>query len=163
MPQQTIKQYFTALTVLHVALTSGVIIFIVIAYFLHGSIANGNAETLGNIFQYMVPALAIIGIVAGNILYKKQVNEIKSKDGLAQKLNAYRATFILRDALLEGPALFAIITFLLCGEFIFLAVAILIVLIFVLIKPSKDKIIRDLELSTDEILIMEDDDAIIPG
>ena len=50
-----------------------------------------------------------------------------------------------------------------CGEFILLAAAILLVLIFVLIKPSKDKIIKDLELSTDEILIMEDDDAIIPA
>jgi hypothetical protein len=161
MPQQTTQQYFKALSVLHFALITGVTLFIVIAYFLRGAIAHGNNEALANIFQYIVPVLAFICIAAGNVLYKKRVNDIKNKKNLAEKLNDYRAAFILRDALLEGAALFAIIAYMLCSELILLGVAILLVLIFVFIKPTKDKLIKDLELSSDETVIIEDDNAVI--
>ena len=159
MPQQTTQQYFKALTVLHYALTTGITLFIVIAYFLRGAIAPNNDETLAGIFQYMVPALAFICITAGNVLFKKRMNDSKTKNSLAEKLNNYRAAFILRDALLEGAALFAIIAYMLCSRWILLGVAILLLLIFVFIKPTKDKLVKDLELSSDETAIIEDDSA----
>lgn len=161
MPQQTTQQYFKALTVLHFALTTGITFFIVLAYFLGGAIAPRNNEMLADIFQYMVPALAFICIAAGNVLYKKKMNDIKNKSSLTEKLNDYRAAFILRDALLEGAALFAIIAYMICNELILLGVAILLVLIFVFIKPTKDKLIKDLELSSDETVVIEDDNAVI--
>ena len=161
LPPQTIQQYFKALTVLHYALTTGITLVIMIAYFLAGATASRNNEMLAAIFQYMVPALAFICIAAGNVLYKKRVNNIKTKNSLAEKLNDYRAAFILRDALLEGAALFAIIAYMLCDKLILLGVAILLVLIFVFIKPTKDKLIKDLELSSDETVIIEDDNAVI--
>jgi hypothetical protein len=161
MPQQTTQQYFKALTVLHFALTTGITLFIVLAYFLEGAMAQGNSETLASIFEYMVPALAFICIAAGNVVYKKRMNDIKTKNSLAEKLNDYRAAFILRDALLEGAALFAVIAYMLCGEWILLGVAILLLLIFIFIKPTKDKLIKDLELSSDETVIIEDDNAVI--
>jgi hypothetical protein len=89
------------------------------------------------------------------------MNDIKNKSSLTEKLNDYRAAFILRDALLEGAALFAIIAYMICNELILLGVAILLVLIFVFIKPTKDKLIKDLELSSDETVIIEDDNAVI--
>jgi hypothetical protein len=161
MPQQTTQQYFRALTVLHFTLTTGLTLFIVLAYFLQGAMAQGNNETLANIFEYMVPALAFICIAAGNVLYKKRMNDIKTKNSLAEKLNDYRAAFILRDALLEGAALFAVIAYMLCGEWILLGVAIFLLLIFIFINPTKDKLIKDLELSSDETVIIEDDNAVI--
>src|SRR5690242_13717675 len=97
LPPQTTQQNFKALTVLHYALTTGITLFMVIAYFLAGAAAPGNKEMLAAIFQYMVPALAFICIAAGNVLYKKRMNDIKNKNGLAEKLNDYRAAFILRD------------------------------------------------------------------
>ena len=161
MPQQTTQQYFKALTVLHFALISGLVFFIVIAYFIERTGAFAGDKILGDIFKYMVPALAFICMAAGNMLYKKRVNDIKNKSSLAEKLNAYRAIFILRDALLEGPALFAIIAYLLCGKLELLGVAVLLLLIFIIIRPAKDKLIKELELSSDETAIIEDDDAVI--
>ncbi len=161
MPQQTTQQYLKALTVLHFALAMGLILFSIIAYAVHSTGAFGNNAALFTIFQYMVPVLAFMGITAGNVLYKKQVNEIKNKEGLTEKLNAYRGTFILRDALLEGPAIFAIIAYLLCGNILLLGVAIFLVVIFIIIRPTKDVVIKDLGLSTDETAVIEDDDAVI--
>ncbi len=45
-----------------------------------GAFGN-NAALYDAIFQNMVPVLAFFGIAAGNMLYKKQVNEIKNKAG----------------------------------------------------------------------------------
>jgi hypothetical protein len=161
MPQQTTQQYFKALTILHFALVIGLVLFSIIAYVVHGAGAFDNNATLSAIFQYMVPVLAFLGIAAGNVLYKKQVNEIKKKVGLAEKLNAYRGPFTLRDALLEGPALFAIIAYLLCGNTLLLGVAVLLIVVFILIRPTKNVLIKDLELSSPEMDILNDDDALI--
>jgi len=161
MPQQTTQQYFKALTVLHFALVTGLVVFSVIAYVVHSIGTFGNDAALLTIFQYMVPALAFMSIVAGRTLYKKKVDDIKNMDNLATKLNAYRGAFILRDALLEGPAIFAIIAYLLCGNMVLLGVAVLLIVVFIIIRPTKDAVIKDLELSSDEMDILNDDDAVI--
>ena len=161
MPQQTTQQYFKALTVLHFALITALVFFIVIAYFVQRTGVFTADKMLGDIFKYMVPALAFICMTAGNMLYKKRVNDIKKKSSLAEKLNAYRAAFILREAMLEGPALFAIIAYLLCGKLELLGVAVLLLVIFILIRPTKDKLTKELELSSDEAVMIEDDDAVI--
>ncbi|MEP6465197.1 MAG: hypothetical protein ABJB05_02775 [Parafilimonas sp.] len=65
MPQQIVRQYFKALTVLHFALIIGLVFFLLIAYVVNSTATFHIDVTLAGIFQYMVPALAIIGIAAG--------------------------------------------------------------------------------------------------
>lgn len=162
LPPQTIRQYFKALTVLHFALVTGIVLFTIISFVLQntGSFAGGD-PALARLFLYIVPVLAVGCVIAGNNQYKKQVNEIKDLQGLADKLNAYRAAFIKRDALMEGPALFAIIAYLLTGQMLLLAIAALLIAAFLYFRPTKDTLIKDLELSTDETIIIQNDDAII--
>jgi divalent metal cation (Fe/Co/Zn/Cd) transporter len=161
MPAQTTQQYFKVLTILHYALITGVLLFALIAFALQSLNMFGENEELRNVFLYIVPLVALGGVIGGSMMYKKQVNEIKNKNSLAEKLEAYRAIFIMRDALLEGPSLFAIIAYLLTGEILFLALTGSLVAIFILVRPSKDKLAKDLELSSDEMNIINNDDDVI--
>lgn len=79
MPGQefTIGQYFRSLTVLHYALILGQILFALVAFGVRTTGAFASDERLQTIFLYLVPVLVFGGIIAGNVVYRKQVGVVK--------------------------------------------------------------------------------------
>ena len=94
-------------------------------------------------------------------MYKKQVIDIRNKYNLSNKLNAYRSIVIIRDALFEFPSLLAVISFMLTGEMLFLALTGSLITLFVYVRPTKDRVIRDLQLSSAETNLVNDDNSIV--
>lgn len=80
---------------------------------------------------------------------------------IVEKLAGYRALVITRDAIMEAPSLFAIISFFLTGDLFFLAFTGLVISIFFYTRPAKEKAIKDLSLSTDELMLINDDNSIL--
>ncbi|HRI20729.1 MAG TPA: hypothetical protein PLA68_07235 [Panacibacter sp.] len=153
MPHQTNTTNFAkALSILFTALLAGQIIFAVLAFVLiySGSIQT-SAPELENIFFILVPALIIAGRLAGTTLYKKKVQEALNTSTIQEKLNQYKAAFITRCALLEGPVLFAIIAYFITSKIELLAFAAGGILLFVMMKPVKEKIANELNIGVDEI------------
>lgn len=158
----TSKAYFRALTIVYFALIAGQVLFVFLSLFLiqTGQLGDGGNE-LRNIFLFIVPLFAFGGILGSNIMFKKGLSEAKSKKGLLDKLNFYRSALIVRYALLEGPSFFSIVVYLLTGDLLFLGIAAFIIVIFLIIKPSPEKAINDLELSHEEKQVLYDDDGIL--
>jgi hypothetical protein len=76
-------------------------------------------------------------------------------------MDQYRTATIIRYALVEAPALIALIGYLLSGNVFCLAVAGALVAWFVLLVPSQQKTINELDLSGEERRQVEDPEAII--
>lgn len=152
MNQQTNSGYFKAISVLFTALLAGQVIFLGFAVVLvfTGSFKSTMPQA-ENIFFILAPLLIIAGRISGTTIYKKKLQQALNTHTLAEKLNLYRSAFITRCALLEGPVMFAIITFLLTNRLIFLAFAAGGLVLFRLLKPTKEKIVRSLQLSQDDI------------
>lgn len=159
--QQTSAQYFNSLNILHYALAAGQVLFGTIAFTLQKPGSVINSASLFNALMYAVPLIAIISVIAGGTQYKKQVNDIKSKNNLSDKLNAYRITVITRDAMFEFPSLLAVLAFMLTGELLFLALTGSLVTLFVYVRPTKERVIKDLQLSAEETTLVNDDESIV--
>ena len=137
------------LPIIHLALLIGQVLFAVVVYNIapqKGFSFDGSA----NPFVYVSLVLTFGGFTAGNILFTKQLQKIEPEYTLSQKLASYQTAFILRAALLEGPSLFSIVAYMLSGNLLFLAVSGAIILYFVTIRPTKDKIANDLNLGDNE-------------
>ncbi len=158
----TSKEYFKLLSVLYFALIGGQVFFGLIAFYLNN---NGSyhpqGKDLKDIFIYLVPIFALYGVIAGSIIFKKKLNLSKSKTSLIEKLNDYRTASIIRYALLEGSSFFSLVSYLLTGDSLFLYLSILIIAIFIILKPSAEKVIIDLELNPGETQIISNPDSII--
>lgn len=153
MPDQTNNAGFLkAISILFTAMLAGQIIFAALAFALvyTGSFKT-SAPELENIFFILVPVLIIGGRLAGTSLYKKKIQQAKDTSVVAEKLNLYRAAFITRCALLEGPVLFAIITYLLTNKIELLAFAAGGILLFYMLKPTKEKVVSELQVKDSEI------------
>ena len=144
---------FRALQIIHRAMLLGLILFAAIAFFLNYS---GNfppaLQPYDQILQVIAIVLSIGGFFIGSSLFKKKIFQLRaSVENIDNKLSAYRSVSLVQWALLEVPALFAIICFLLTGNYAFLALAGPLLTLFAINAPAKIKISMLLQVSEDVI------------
>lgn len=152
---QVMKQQGTvrSLVLLHRIMLLGLVLLAAIAFFLQytGYWPPALAEQ-DQLLQLLAIAFSFAGVFAGATIFKKRVYQLRhSQQTIHEKALAYRSTCILQWALLEGPALFCIVCFMLTGNLAFLCLAMAIMLWFALTHPSKMKIMLLLRLRETEM------------
>ncbi len=99
-----------------------------------------------------VVGMSVVLVIAAFAMFKKKVENIRtSADSTAEKLSRYRATSIIRWAILEAPTLLVIIAFLLTSQQVLLIIAAVLLLIFYYTKPTASKVAQDLGISEEEV------------
>ena len=139
--------------ILHKALLAGQILFAVVCFFLvYTKTQASPMEQLDRTLQVAAIILAGGGFFAGTSLFKKKLLQIRDmQTDVKEKLPVYRTACIMQWALLEGPSLFTIICFFLTGNYAFIALATVLILLFAMLAPSKTKIAFHLGLSESEV------------
>lgn len=160
--KQTSKEYLNTLSVLHFAFLSGQLMFAGVAYFLHQSGGfEANASELGNIFKIVVPIFVLSAIAGSYFLFNFKVKDSREKKELSKKLVDYRIALLLKLAVLEGASLFSTMSYLLTKDLLFLSMTALVVIVFVLQRPSLNNIVEVLGLSHQEKQTIENPDNIV--
>ncbi|SEO03649.1 hypothetical protein SAMN05192574_10564 [Mucilaginibacter gossypiicola] len=144
---QNPNTFLKTTSVIHLALIAGQIIFAATAFMTTKNHATNKSD---DVFIYVAPIMAVTGFAIGSILFKTMVNKIDGQSPLKTKLAAYQSALIVRFALLEGPSLFAIVSFMLTGNLIFLGISGAIIACFIYLRPTKQKIEDDLSLGYEE-------------
>lgn len=107
-------------------------------------------------FNFKNPLLIIMmvvmiaGVFASGFLYNTLKSKIETKDSLQDKIAKIQQALIIKFALIEGPALLGIILFLVESNLAFLMLSVLMILYFVTLKPSKNKLADDMNLTSQE-------------
>lgn len=159
--KQTSKEYFTSLTVIHAALMTGPILFGLVAFYLNASGQfTGDADNL-EVFQIIVPIIVVGGFIGSSLVSNSRLNVIRQKADLRDKLGDYRATLVVKYALLEGPALFALVCYILTASYLFLGLAGLMILALFIQRPTKFKTANDLRLDRKDRELIENPEAVV--
>ena len=138
---------------LHKALLMGQILFSALCvYLVYTKTMLSPAKELEKILQVAALIITTGGVYAGITIFKKKLLQIRGMQAsIKEKFALYRSAFIMQWALLEGPSIFCIACFLLTGNYAFLALAIVIMFLFVMTAPSKVKTITQLQISEAEL------------
>ncbi|MCB9175023.1 MAG: hypothetical protein H6589_10480 [Flavobacteriales bacterium] len=142
----TPKSFIQRITIIHLALIIGLLLFAGVTY----STVETNVLVFdfdSNFFTVIVPAMAISMAFASNFIFTKKVNELSNVSLLKDKLMGYQTASIIRFALLEGPAMFSIVIYMLTGNLLFLIMAGVLIVYFITIRPTKEKIEMELNLN----------------
>jgi hypothetical protein len=158
---QTSKEYFRVLSILHASLMSAQLFFAAIVFYLHssGSIASSTGSM--NILFYVVPLVILGGLIGSSVLFKSKLKSLHQIIELKDKLTGYRVALLLKYAMLEGPSLFSIVVYFLTANFIFLCFTGLIIVVFLVNRPSPENAATDLELSPSDRTKLLDPNAIV--
>jgi hypothetical protein len=153
----TPEGFLRSISIIHLALLAGQVIFGIVAYAQSTRVYFG-VNNMDDMFIFIVPVVAIGGFMAGYLIFKQQLVIIRGKRTLGEKVISYQTALIMRYALLEGPSLLAIVAYLLNGNLFYLAVAGLLMLYFLFLRPTMEKVENDLDLNFNEKLEFLDED-----
>jgi hypothetical protein len=158
----TSQTYFWILSIVHLVMLAGQIIFAGVAIF---SNLNGTLEAMDSglhqILQFIVPGFVLVGFFAGKMIMDSRLKSIKAKGSLRQRLAEYQGVLIVKYTLLEAPSLLGLMGYLLTGNLFYLGFSGLVMLIFIMNKPSRDRIAIDLELNANDKETLYNPEAVL--
>lgn len=155
---QTSKEYFNLLSLLHLALVFGVVVFVTIVYFLFFNEENSNQHQT---MLIVVALISVVGFFGGRQIFRTRVQAASAEPQLQNKLQAYRSALIARWFLLELPALLGGIGFTMTSNLIFLAFSLLFLILLGLAYPSRERLLSHLELTPLQEAKIKDPNAVV--
>ncbi len=141
-----------AMNILHLAMLAVLVAFSLIStYLVYSGNFTPSMQENQQLLQVAALALAGLGIFFGNRIFKSRLMDIQNMPTLKEKIGFYQSANIVRWALIEGAALFSIVCFLLTSNYAFLALAVALIILFMVLKPTKEKICIQTGISSQEL------------
>lgn len=146
-----LAEQIKSVQIIFLALLAGQIMFLFISVFL---VQSGNVKPNDELFLILfIVDLMIItpAIVVGPMIYRGFIERANSKKLTEEKFILYRQGVIIKLALVEAPTIFSIVGYLLTGSFIFLILAIGVLILFFFHKPTLEKFAEDFNIPLSEL------------
>jgi len=157
MKPQDLREYMTTNSRLFFFLMIGLVVFAGIALYVNlsfGAMAKWDDE-LTKLFLTIYVVIAAASVFAGFSISKLKLRSIVAESSIEEKLSAYRAALILRWAMIEGPCLFGLVIFVLSGANMAMAISLVLMCLLALNRPTKWRLIGDLQLSPEEQKLLD--------
>lgn len=141
------------LNTMHKAMLIGQVLFAAVgSYLVYSNTLEPPAKELEKILQVVALTITATCVYAGITIFKKRVQQIREmQTGAKGKFEKYRSACILQWALTEAPVLLCIICLFLSGNYAFLALAAVLILLFAMMAPSRIKIMLHVQISEQEL------------
>ncbi|PWL37833.1 hypothetical protein DKG77_13770 [Flagellimonas aquimarina] len=141
--------FIKTLSLLHLGLISSPVVLSGIIYFQTQSTSFDLSNT-DDIYLMIVPIVSVICLFLGDFIFKHSVKNIPKTINLKQKLARFQTASIIKYALVEAPALFGVVAFMITENMAYLIVSLVLIFYFFMLKPTKEKIEKALGLNQEE-------------
>jgi hypothetical protein len=105
---------------------------------------------MNDIFMTIVPIFSLVGIFVSNYIFKQLLSKIAVTDSLDEKFAKYQSATLVKGALLEAPALFAIVAVVVSNNLVYFVFTAVLVLLMYLRFPKLSKFEVEVPLTKDE-------------
>lgn len=99
-------------------------------------------------FMWISTIMAIVCYYLGNMMYRKKAEEGAALSTLNEKILAFRSAFIMKAALLEGPALISIIFMMFDNNVYFLVIAAFLLMAQYFNRPTNERFFNDFKVNS---------------
>lgn len=156
----TPKQYLKTMSTIHLFFMFGLIAFLATTFIINKNHVFDYSD-MSDPFIYVVPLFAIGGYFLGNIFFNSTIKNIDKNETFKSKLSKYQSATIIRFAFVEGPALLGTTAFFISGNTFFILFVGLLTAYFFTLKPSKERLVSELNLKSSERSIFNKENDII--
>ena len=137
---------FKILTIIHAAMAIMIVAFAILLIFLFSENSTFDLSNTSDPLFILVPVAFLGGLLGSNIVYKKQLTSLLTKETENEKIIGLHAIFVVKLALLEFPILFGLVAFLLMSNTFYLGLSGLMLIYFVIQRPNRSRIEMELGL-----------------
>lgn len=153
----TPKKILTSINLIYFALIlvmAGFAVFVFVWIYTGQEMAPVEAE-FESLLRILVIAIVPVGMGIGYVAFKAGLKGVTSDMPLPSKLQRYQNAILIRCAGFEMPGMFASVVAFITGNESFLLFTAVMVVLFLLFRPTVNSISNDLQLSTRESMELE--------
>ena len=140
------------LNIIFMALLSGQLIYFIVGIVLLQSGQSKGISEMSTMFMYIVPFINVVIILVARFLYGNNLAKLSKEVSIEIKSQSYLTNNIIKLALLEGANLINISIMIITNNYFFAGFFVIIITLYFLNRPSKDKFITEYELSSNDAL-----------
>ena len=148
------SNYLRSLRIVYFALAMGIVFFMLVTLLLikvSGPFAQADITASEKTpFLIVLIVITVSIFIAYKVIFPRKQDAIKALPTLEKKLLAWRELCVLQGALIEAPAFFALVLFLLLGIYTLLVWPLAGLLLFWITQPTRDKLIMEASLTPSE-------------
>jgi hypothetical protein len=143
------KAIYKNLTLVYWLLFLTMVSFLIIASLVVSNIGPmmGQDPLIHQILKLLVIGFTVVIIPLAHSVPQRMIKKIGPEATLSEKIGKYQQALIIRFALTEGVAFFAIVAFLFTGDNDLILILAIILLFFVISRPNNFKTSHDLGLT----------------
>lgn len=156
----TPNSFMKTITIIYLVMLVGMLLFGSVILFISNS-WEIRMPAADDSFLYAVPLATFVGVVLGRILYKRRLDELAKTDSLKDKLIGFQTALIIKFVLVEAPFLLGVVATLLTNNIFYLMISGTLIMYYITLKPSREKVKKDLNLSTKMSLYFNDRNQIL--
>lgn len=139
---------------IHYALLAGVFMFLLVVIFLvqlnGGGLMAGVTDDLTLILYAIVYFAALATAGFGIIIFERNMRNAKLFTNLKPKVDTFKSAYLIRLALIEGPAFVSILAYMFTGNYYFLPATALCLIMLVQSRPTQSFVADKLYLNDQE-------------
>lgn len=148
------SNYLKSLRIVYFAMAMGLVLFLIVTLFLinlNGPLAENDISP-----TQRAPFIIVLVLLTGALfmvyraIFPRKTEAIQSLLSLDKKMEAWRELRVLQAALIEAPAFFALVLFLLLGVNFLLVWPIVGLMLFWYTQPTREKFLFEAKLSISE-------------
>jgi len=145
-----IKNQLRVTDIIFYSLLVGLLLFFVIVMVLIQDKVQKTDNDLNMIFTFVVPLFGLVMMFLSRMIYNQMISKYESGDSLVPKISYYKTVKIISWAMIESSCLLSLVATMLTSNYLYVAVFIFLFGYFFLMKPSKESLIRDMHLNSEE-------------
>lgn len=160
--KQTSESFLKSLHTIYYAMIAVQLFFAGITIFINYNPAlRPGIDEFNAIFNIALPLFVLADMILAKFMFQSRLKVCREQKSLNEKLSAYRAAVIIRFAIITGAANFTWVVFLLSGNLLILGLGGVLLLLFIMFKPTAEKAVTDLELTMNDSEKLLDPSGII--
>jgi hypothetical protein len=145
-----IANQFRVTKTIYSSIFTGMFVFLTfVIIIIQGDKAEGGND-LDKIFTIIVPVFGLLSMFIARMIYNRMIGNYSAEADLIRKIMRYRTAKIISWALVEAACLLALIATMFTSNYLYIVVIIFLFGYYLMLKPSKESLIRDLRLSAEE-------------
>jgi uncharacterized membrane protein len=145
MNKLSLNKYFKNLLLFYMTLIFIQLVFILVSLHIRSKGYITDEYDTWNFLKYVVPILAIIALFTGKNSYKRIIVKARKKSTLAKKLASYRKAFMIQFMFWLAPSLVSILAYMLTGNWVYVTISGLIIILFIINRPGIEKARKELD------------------
>ena len=142
------KSLLKTLTIIHISLVSGLVLFTVFAVFSINAFIAQTADQ--SVWIYITPIVAATAYFMSQFVFRKNLKSVDRQASLDGKMKSYMTASIVKYAILEGAGVLAIAAYFFSGNALHLTLAIALIAYLFVQRPTVAKVIKELRLTPSE-------------